>query len=152
MYSTGLYTIYSKSWYGGHDVVIESNNNNSINVKNINYDYASNLKKTYAKYKGCKPIVFDPKLYLNMIHCEVEKVFIDRSKRTTIVVLKNGYVGYSKCHEDDEYSIIIGYRMAYLKAKQNEINSEMKKLNKVIDDKEYDWAYRIEVNDMGGNV
>lgn len=49
------------------------------------------------------------------------------SNNVTVVILKSGIKGISKCLEGDVYNEEVGYRVAYLKAKIKEMNKELKK-------------------------
>lgn len=49
------------------------------------------------------------------------------SNNATIVILKSGVKGISKCLVSDVYNEEVGYRVAYLKAKIKEMNKELKK-------------------------
>ena len=49
------------------------------------------------------------------------------SNNLTVVILKSGIKGISKCLEGDVYNEEVGYRVAYLKAKIKEMNKELKK-------------------------
>lgn len=49
------------------------------------------------------------------------------SNNVTVVILKSGIKGISKCLEGDVYNEEVGYRVAYLKAKIKEMNKELRK-------------------------
>lgn len=49
------------------------------------------------------------------------------SNNVTVVILKSGVKGISKCLEGDVYNEEVGYRVAYLKAKIKEMSKELKK-------------------------
>lgn len=56
---------------------------------------------------------------------DVQRVIYSNS--VTVVILKSGIKGISKCLEGDVYNEEVGYRVAYLKAKIKEMKKELKK-------------------------
>lgn len=56
---------------------------------------------------------------------EIEKLI--RNEPVTVVILKNGIKGISKCLNEDKFSAELGVRIAYLKAKRKEIDKELRK-------------------------
>lgn len=50
---------------------------------------------------------------------------IIQSENAIVVFLTSGAKGVAKCHNDDEYDFEVGKRVAYLKAKIQELNNEL---------------------------
>lgn len=67
------------------------------------------------------------KEYIKKIKQDNDVQRVIYSNNVTVVILKSGIKGISKCLEGDVYSEEVGYRVAYLKAKIKEMNKELKK-------------------------
>ncbi|MGL4451071.1 MAG: hypothetical protein ACRCTZ_07780 [Sarcina sp.] len=96
-------------------------NESSYNVKELVQkclDQLWDYERVEEKPKN--EIIFEKQ---DFVHSDVKKVI--RNGKCVIVILNNGSKGISKCHPEDEFNLITGYKIAYHRANilRNELDS-----------------------------
>lgn len=120
------YAIYCGNARTGGKPYLEFDNVNYYKYKTLGFNILefdelfkeqilSENEKVEDIIKFCKTkyeVVYDKP---DFIHMDVEKVMTNNN--TTIVILKTGEKGIAKCSPDDTFNLLVGYNIAYHRAR-----------------------------------